>query len=315
MCQHGRMRRTRARRARVGFVWLATAMSLLVLPAGCSCVGPPAVQRLVVAPDGVVLALVADEPPPDRITSSDVWGRWARSDDGGRTWQELDEGDALDATRFELLNAPAIAATEVCRPDGSRCWRVQAGTQVEVRDANEQWRTAFAFSESEVEQMRRRQSSCAAVDGVNDAFATVVRSGDAVVVAMGSQGVLRLDDAPMSGHLPQQSAGGSGPAWSRVAVLEVTPLELPRDRLPMWWSVAQIVLIAATFGMIGTALGRGRSTARRVAVAMGTGATTVLVVVVLRGPARDHVDDTTLALVCGGTFLVALIFAARADPA
>lgn len=183
-----------------------------------SCASPPRVDRLV-ANGSTVWAGVADKHYRANGDSYPVV-RWARSDDAGRTW-----------VASPKPGAGTVATHRACAE--RQCWRTIPDERVEV-NAGSGWRTAFEFT---AEQQRRIDLStpCGGVLG-SDTFGplTIVDgSRGALVVAMGSQGVLRYD----------------GQDWQRVRVLGCVPPAMPG---PSWLPRAVAVSLSAliAFGVV-----------------------------------------------------------------
>lgn len=191
------------------------------------------------APSTTVEALDPNGDPIDRPDLT--YDTWARSDDGGQTWTTMPEPppDSVDIL--------SVVPDEQACTDAGSCYRVTAdseGRGLVEEGADGRWTTAFAFSDEEWERMELRAGDCSARATEGDGFRSVTVDGDTVLVAMGSQGVLRRE------------AGGG---WERIAVGGAEPI---RTDGPTWLATlgqAPLVLAVAGVGLLVLALLRGRS--------------------------------------------------------
>ncbi|MCP5026655.1 MAG: hypothetical protein GY929_10265 [Actinomycetia bacterium] len=171
---------------------------------------------------------------------------WARSDDGGLTWT---------AAAHERSGDPG-PALEACRSDG-RCFRVRPDEGVDEQVAG-QWELSFAFTDEEILRMKARGDSCSGAGWPEDLFTAIttvaVDDGQAVLVAMGSQGALRLDPATDE--------------WERVAVVGLRPTPLHGARwLQSLYLVPALVMLASPIALL---LGWRRGTTGRGVIVMLT---------------------------------------------
>ncbi|MEO8696239.1 MAG: hypothetical protein ABI658_22170 [Acidimicrobiales bacterium] len=134
---------------------------------------------------------------------------WARSVDGGLSWQpSADPGVSL---------TPVQQACDA----SAQCFRVIENRRVEQTDASGEWHTAFGFSG---EQRRRMESRAGMCERADDGFRSLIVVDDQpqsrVIVAMGEQGALvRTPDG----------------RWGRHAVLDRKPISL---RGSSWLAIA-----------------------------------------------------------------------------
>jgi hypothetical protein len=199
--RHGR---TVARTLPISVLQIPALVIAVMATTATSCLAPPTVDRLITGGD-VVWAGFVPETSNDGATSQ----QWARSLDGGRTWKRSRAPEDSDQIVREACGS-------------SRCWRVNRGDGIEVDDGSG-WQLAFTFTEDEWKQ-QSLTADCSASPRSDSfrAVAVVETEKPIVVVAMGDQGVLRLD----------------GSTWERVAVLDSEPTAMPGPtwltRVPLW---------------------------------------------------------------------------------
>jgi hypothetical protein len=198
-----------ARRAAERRAAMASAAVALLAATATSSVEPPMVVDLQ-AKDGSVYAEVGN---PDR---------WARSDDGGRTWTE-----SKRPRRVEV--GGAAREDEACSASG-RCVRLTEHS-VEERDDDGEWQTGFAYSDDDLALMDYREWI---EPSLNDVVILEADGDETVVVSTGADGVV-VSRAPGD--------------WERVAVLEVEPTDLSGtmlflDLLPWAFLAAVLGLVA-----------------------------------------------------------------------
>lgn len=159
---------------------------------------------------------------PDPPTDPPRDGQWARSVDGGWTWERSEI--PADAGRIVRSQPTERVRAE----DGT--WYAVDGTTVTEQQGEGSPRTSFAFSDEERARLQARSDGCSASPQLDD-FPTVVVTDGVVVVSAGSQGVIRRE--------------GRGD-WERVAVLDRTPLSTdgPRWFAALWQSPWVVALLA-----------------------------------------------------------------------
>ncbi len=132
-------------------------------------------------------------------------------------------------------------------PDAGPCYRVTTdgeGRGLVEEGGDGRWTPSFAHSDEEWERMELRANDCSGTATEGDGFRSVTVVEDTVLVAMGSQGVLR-----------REPGGG----WERIAVGGTEPI---RTDGPTWFATlvqAPLVLAVAGVGLLFLALLRGRS--------------------------------------------------------
>ena len=213
---------------------------------GTSCVTAPAVDGFVVE-DGRLFARVSHG--PYSIEGQPLGtAEWAVSSDGGHRWVRADA-------------APGVVSVAQTSCAAARCWRVVPGRAVEEQAAPAQWREVFAFTPRQREAMRERLvSGCDRAEDQFRAIATVEGAGGTyVVVAMGSQGVLRL---------------GPDGSWTRRPVLDRRPVRT--DGAPWVGRLVGaplfVALLVPVVFVVGRRRGHGRRGARAATLAVAGGA-------------------------------------------
>ncbi|MFT7597236.1 MAG: hypothetical protein ACI8TP_000154 [Acidimicrobiales bacterium] len=179
------------------------------------------------------------------------------SDDGGRTWSPASAGESRIRTEHNVQH-------EACLRDG-RCFRVVDNDRVEER-ADDQWVTAFRYTDEEVGRMRLRANSCDQLGSVEGMFSSVtvaeLDGSEIVLVVMDRQGVLRLDPATST--------------WTRHGIGIFRP---PSLWGPRWLrSLVYLPWSLLLFGPLLLLINRGRSvslvrrgSAAAIAVVLGIG--------------------------------------------
>lgn len=170
---------------RVGLLLVLSATTLGVT--ATSCIGPSGFGSFIVVPDGVVA--IGDNELVDHIST-----------DGGRTWQPWQES----------FNGQPLSGLEACL-DGDRCFRVIPDERVEQRTADG-WTTAFEFTEDELDSIIYNTGACEGPGLFRSILAIDAGPDSTVLVAMGNDGVLRLDPADGS--------------WTRIGVGDTQPKDL-----------------------------------------------------------------------------------------
>ncbi len=266
-----------------------------------SCLEAERVTGFALVPDGVVAGVgdpLSHGPPEDGYLSTD----------GGETWTVYQPpGNAV---------APALVQrTEICLAD-TRCFRVVDDNRVEEQDGpNGSWHTAFAFTDEQIRRMELRSDSCSGRGDPAQMFAFVTPTGPTspsdpnrptVLVAMGSQGILRLDPDDQTGT-----------RWDRLPVGSAEPLSL---RGPAW--LADLSKLPILFLLITPALYLVHRTRRprrqrivlaavATVVAAVIGLATLGVVIVTLGTADYAVFGTSVAVLSTVAFIVSLAIALR----
>lgn len=155
----------------------------------------------------------------------DRFTEWTVSRDGGRTFVASDVGPPHTA----------VAAAQQACDDAGTCWRVEPYQRVEV-SAGDTWSTAFEFSDEQWGQMQLAAgSTCSDPKTATFESLLIDRESGVVLVAMGTQGVLRFD----------------GERWDRVAVLEYEPAP---TKGPRWLALVPLFVLAGlAIGGVGAA--------------------------------------------------------------
>ncbi len=281
--------------------------STLALTAGTfsvtatSCLEAERVTGFALVPDGVVAGVgdpLSHGAPEDGYLSTD----------GGRTWTVYQPpGNAAPP--------PLVQRTEICLAD-ARCFRVVDNSRVEGQDSpNGNWHTAFEFTGEQIRRMELRADSCSGRGDPAQMFAFLTPTGPispsdqnqpTVLVAMGTQGILRLDpDEP------------TGTRWERLPVGSAEPLSL---RGPSW--LADLSKLPLLFLLITPALYLVHRTRRprrqrivlavvATVVAALIGLATLGVLVATLGAADYAVFGTSVAVLSTAAFLVSLAVALR----
>ncbi len=266
-----------------------------------SCLEAERVTGFALVPDGVVAGVgdpLSHGAPEDGYLSTD----------GGETWTAYQPpGNAV---------APALVQrTEICLDD-ARCFRVVDNDRVEEQDGpNGTWHTAFAFTDEQIRRMELRSDSCSGRGDPAQMFAFLTPTGPTspsdpnrptVLVAMGSQGVLRLDPDDPDGN-----------RWDRLPVGSAEPLSL---RGPAW--LADLSKLPILFLLITPALylvhRRRRPRRQRIVLAVVAtvvaaviGLATLGVLIVTLGTADYAVFGTSVAVLSTAAFLFSLAVALR----
>lgn len=267
-----------------------------------SCLEAERVTGFALVPDGIVAGVgdpLSHGAPEDGYLSTD----------GGETWTVYQPPPGNTVT-------PALVQrTEICLAD-ARCFRVVDNNRVEEQDGpNGNWHTAFAFTDEQIRRMELRTDSCSGRGDPAQMFAFLTPTGPTspsdpnrptVLVAMGTQGVLRLDpDDP------------TGTRWHRLSVGSTEPLSL---RGPAW--LADLSKLPIVFLLITPALylvHRARRPRRQriVLAAVATvvaaliGLATLGVLIATLGAADYAVFGTSVAVLSTAAFLVSLAIALR----
>lgn len=220
--------------ARTGLRAVDAAVGVLAIfvCTATSCNEPHPINRVLVEGDSLWAGHVSTVTYGSSGQSSDTAVQdWAVSNDGGRTWRAA-------ADQPEVGTA---GSDEQCGRHG-RCWRVVPAERVEVRDGAD-WVTDYEFSAEQWRRMDLRAGHdcgvAAARDGAFGQLVVTDHGGEEVVlVAMGSQGILRW----------------SGGQWTRIGVLGHNPVSLNG---PTWlamldrWSILALAASAPLVALAG----------------------------------------------------------------
>lgn len=266
-----------------------------------SCLEAERVTGFALVPDGIVAGVgdpLSHGPPGDGYLSTD----------GGETWTVYQPPDTGAAPAL-------VQRTEICLAD-ARCFRVVDNNRVEEQDGpNGAWHTAFAFTDEQVRRMELRTDSCSGRGDPAQMFAFLTPTGPTspsdpnrptVLVAMGTQGILRLDPGDPTGT-----------RWDRLPVGSAKPLSL---KGPSW--LADLSKLPLLFLVITPALYLVHRTRRprrqrivlaavSTVVAAVIGLATLAVLIVTLGTADYAVFGTSVAVLSTAAFLVSLAVALR----
>jgi hypothetical protein len=214
---------------------LVGAVAAVVTATATSCGPDPAVTR-VVGQDSAVYAFI------DRGYED---GIWARSTDGGQTWNRTREPNGAgpaDAST-DPGGRPHLGPPKVCGDDGA-CYRLRGQRVVERRSPDGGWIEEFRLSDEEFDDV---SGMCIGGDaGVLTSVAVAESGGardperaadDPVVASLGAGGVL-----------VRTTAG----AWERTRVLSVPPVPATAlDRGATWASLVIGLVLTVTVWAIG----------------------------------------------------------------
>ena len=238
------------------------------------------------------------------VTSSEQWGRWAKSSDDGRTWRFVGRpGAPLEPTDPDVAPGGPIpsGAQETCTADGT-CWRVQDQRSIVRVDPAGATTQEFGLAEHEFEQI-----STGCHDGSAGVLASItsveVDSTPRVFASLGADGILvrRADSRWDPVKFTDPPPPGARTAWSHVltvgflftpALAFIAPL-VRRRRWPSWRRALALVpagWAAAVFTAVGTAFWLGSSvdgtTTIRLLMVLGAALVTMIVIRIARRPAK-----------------------------
>ena len=229
--------------------------------------------------------------------------RWARSDDGGRTWQgsEPPAAPSTPSTTGELYEDPGPTGSQAaCTADGT-CWRLRNRRSIERVAPDNTAVEEFLLRDADFSDIT---TGCAGGSiGILTSITTAELDGKARLAAsLGADGVLVRHD------------GGS---WEKVRVLSAPPVEANRAEST---ASTALLLFGPTLALVVWLVGRRRWPSWRTALAVTAAGWLATIMVAgaigfLAGPDTDETRIIGLIAVPGIIFTTAAAISVARRPA